>query len=271
MTRATGCDRGSEGNTSTDPQSRKWSITINNYTSEEVEQLKQYFRDSATKYVIGKEVGKEEGTPHIQAHAIFKSSRRFSTLHNLFPRAHIEKQKKTDYKALAYCMKEEIIEGRGMPAKELIRLQLINRYAGTIWKPWQQDILDLIQKEADDRTINWIYDPKGNNGKSFLKKYIALTTPSVTCDGKKENVFHQVSIKINEDNIIPKVILMDIPRDMMEFFKYGTIEQLKDGHIYSGKYEGSEIFLPPVHVIIFSNSYPDTTKFSADRWRITTL
>ena len=38
--------------------------------------------------------------------------------------------------------------------------------------------------------------------------------------------------------------------------------------IYSGKYEGGQIFMDYVHVIVFANRPPDVGKMSADRWNI---
>jgi len=46
---------------------------------------------------------------------------------------------------------------------------------------------------------------------------------------------------------------------------------LKDGVVFSGKYEGGARLFPPPHVIIFANFLPDFTKLSADRWVIRTL
>ena len=52
---------------------------------------------------------------------------------------------------------------------------------------------------------------------------------------------------------------------------YSAIESLKDGLLFSGKYEGGVKLFPPPHVVIFANFLPDMTKLSIDRWDIHTL
>ena len=69
-------------------------------------------------------------------------------------------------------------------------------------------------------------------------------------------------------------VVIDIPRSNYDEDKdrvicsYTTIEQLKNGHIFTTRYEGIEACRYPKKVVVFSNHYPDTTKMSKDRWRI---
>jgi len=41
--------------------------------------------------------------------------------------------------------------------------------------------------------------------------------------------------------------------------------------IFTGKYEGGEIYLDNIHVIVFSNDEPDYSKFSKDRWNVISI
>ena len=50
-----------------------------------------------------------------------------------------------------------------------------------------------------------------------------------------------------------------------------TIESIKNGLVFSGKYEGAQLIFNRPHVICFSNSLPDTTMMSADRWKIVNI
>ena len=67
---------------------------------------------------------------------------------------------------------------------------------------------------------------------------------------------------------IPEIILLDIPRASKDFINYGAIEQLKNGCLYSGKYEGGDCIFPHPHVICFANEEPDKDMMSKDRWDI---
>lgn len=128
--------------------------------------------------------------------------------------------------------------------------------------------MDFIDERPDSRTINWIYDPIGNCGKSFLTKYLALTKEIIIADGKKDNIFNQVNRKLNEEEKEFELVVLDIPRSSEGYINYGVLEQLKNGLIYSGKYEGGMCLFDDVHVIVFANFMPDRSQFSKDRWRI---
>lgn len=64
------------------------------------------------------------------------------------------------------------------------------------------------------------------------------------------------------------VIIIDVPRTNENYVCYGTMEKIKDGLMYSGKYEGGVIELLPVHLIVFANFEPNTATMSEDRWNI---
>lgn len=71
-------------------QSKNFCFTLNNYTTEEHEAIKQWFVSSSIYSIIGEEVG-EEGTRHLQGYCSLKAKTRFPSIKiHLSPRAHIE-------------------------------------------------------------------------------------------------------------------------------------------------------------------------------------
>ena len=148
------------------------------------------------------------------------------------------------------------------------------RYDGIEWKQWQKDVIEISERPPDGRTIYWVYDPKGNSGKSFLTKYLHLTRKIIIADGKKDNVFNQVKTMLMGDkkNKIlpedPEIVILDIPRSSEGYINYGVLEQLKGGLIYPGKYEGAVCEFDHVHVIVMANFMPDLSQFTDDRWHI---
>ena len=68
-----------------------------------------------------------------------------------------------------------------------------------------------------------------------------------------------------------KIVLLDIPRSAEGYINYGVLEQLKNGLLYSGKYEGGKCLFDDVHVVVFANFMPDRSQFSEDRWNIIEL
>lgn len=149
---------------------------------------------------------------------------------------------------------------------------LLEEYDDVTWYGWQQEIIDLLSTKPDPRKIYWINDSVGNNGKSYLTKYLFLKGKVLLADGKKADVFHQIA-KCFEDGkeATFQMVILDIPRHQQEFTNYALLEQIKNGLIMSGKYEGGTFAFPIPHVVVMSNQEPDYSKFSMDRWVVKTL
>lgn len=245
-------------------RSRRWTFTINNYAEEKVAQLIELFGDKS-QYIIGREIG-EEKTPHLQGYVEFKFGKSFSAVKKLMPAAHIEKARGDRKQNWEYCSKdgnyETNIDLRTF--KEKMMDMCLLEYKDVVWKPWQKVVLDL---KNDPRTINWFWEPDGNVGKSYLVKYLALTRNVIICEGKKGDVFNQVNTALLEEKC-PELIVCDIPRTSVEYINYGVLEKLKDGCIYSGKYEGGVCVFPSPLIICFANRAPDRSTMSEDRWNI---
>lgn len=134
--------------------------------------------------------------------------------------------------------------------------------------PWQKKVLDMIDSEPDDRTINWIYDEKGNHGRSKLVKYLlwkkkAARVPMGTATQLKTNICKQGK---------HRCYLVDIPRKRRHDKRIedivSAIEEVKNGSVRSAMYGANDkIFMDPPHVFIFSNQYPPFEHCSGDRWK----
>lgn len=258
---------------------RRWCFTLNNYTEDMHTQIIHIFEKKGWEYVIGKEVGKE-GTPHLQGYIKHKYPISFKTIQDsLFKRAHIEQARGNDQQNYDYCSKGgdfvHKLEIRARKVKvdvvELMKQRQVKRYENTVWRPWQQKILDIVKSEADDRTVYWIYDPEGCNGKSYLAKYLFVKHGAIIGDGKANDILNLMLTRVKEGKLAIDdtwIVILDIPRHKMDYLNYGLIEQLKNGFVYSGKYEGGELAFDPPHVIIFSNQEPEYDKFTKDRWHI---
>lgn len=248
-----------------DTKARRWCFTLNNYTEDEYATLLTIFGAKNWKYIIGREKG-ELGTPHLQGY-IETNTVRFSTLKNINNRIHWEQAKGTKEENYKYCSKDNNYIQKGLEGKQIeIMRNLKMKYENVKWRKWQEEVLDILESEPDERTIYWFHDHKGGCGKSFLTKYIALHYECIIGSGKKNDVFNQINTMINVECKEPRVIVLDIPRDNIDYIHYGTIEEIKNGCIYSGKYEGGRCLFNNPHVIIFANTPPRREKMSADRW-----
>lgn len=105
------------------PQGTRWCFTINNPTDEDKQSVADVL--TAAKYgVVGRELG-DFGTPHLQGFVIFESNKRFSYLHRLWPRAHLELTRGNSRNAADYCKKDGDFDEYGeLPAAQGARRDL---------------------------------------------------------------------------------------------------------------------------------------------------
>lgn len=91
-----------------DAQARRFSITINNPTQSDLE-IKEYIEslEHIKYFIFQREKGHETGTEHIQGFIVFSIAKRFSTIKQYFPTAHIEKCKGSNTQCRDYCSKTD--------------------------------------------------------------------------------------------------------------------------------------------------------------------
>lgn len=266
------CTQGEVGNTeTTSKRSRGWCFTLNNYTEEEYENIKSNLHSNTIKYIIGKEVG-ENGTPHLQGYCYYKEGKTFKYMKTINERIHWERARGNPSQNYEYCSKQNVAACNGFEKKQtqqdIIKQEMLTEYENIEWKQWQQEVLDIIAEGGDDRKINWIVDIEGNKGKSLLARYLCIKENCILADGKKDNIFNAFKVACVDENKRINLCIMDIPRSNEKFTNYGVIEKILDRIIYSGKYEGGQILLPKMTVIVFSNFVPKKEEMTSDRWNI---
>lgn len=251
-------------------RSRCFSLTLNNYTKEEYNNLQELFLSLKCNYIIGKEIG-EKGTPHLQMYIKHKNQISFSTLKKFNERLHIEESRLGAEYNFNYCAKDlDYITNMEKDKKRFeatigLQKRMLITYSKIIWKPWQKQIIDICKTEPENRKINFVIDEQGNSGKSFLCKYLFLSNEGVIiAEGKKNDILNQIKMSI-DNGILPKIVLLDVPRNQV-FKHYTVIEQMKNGLLYSGKYEGGVCCFNPPHVFVFTNNEIDETVLTKDRY-----
>lgn len=254
---------------------RRICFTLNNYEDDELAQLEHRLSDF--KYVIGKEKGAKNGTPHLQGYVDFGKLKEWNAAKDLISeRAHLEKCKGSAAHNWAYCTKdgdyvanmEQPVTRKKVDFETDLRTKTLEaEFSDVAWRPWQQDVISTLENEPDKRIIHWFWESTGNVGKSYLTKYLCLTRNVVACTGRADNVFNQVNMCLKNKKI-PTVILADVPRASMDTVSYVALEACKNGCLYSGKYEGGLCVFPIPHVIVFANCPPNKSKLSEDRWNI---
>lgn len=251
-----------KGNTTKSFRARRWVYTWNNHTNTDFDTMKGWCVLHCTVYRAQEETG-ENGTPHIQGYWEFKNARDFKSLHKLWPKCHIEVCKNKEA-AMNYCMKEDTRTGQQM-SSERILIDKIKEY-----KPWQQEIVDLVQNEPDDRSIHWYRDTVGASGKTTLARHLCIKRPNevLYMTGKCADVKYGICKFLSNPENDLKIIIFDFVRSTENFISYEAIETVKNGIFYNTKYESEMVIYNPPHIIIFANFMPQLDKLSQDRWHI---
>lgn len=247
-------------------KSRRWCFTYNNWNEKGVQLLRDFFTGTNAQYFWGYEIG-ENGTPHLQGCFKYDNPRSFNKLKKDLPlNIHLE-QCKNWLATINYCSKDGNTETNMTKKMNLKEKILEKKYKNVTWKNWQKELLGLIEQQPNPRKIYWYWEKNGNVGKSYLCKYIALKFDCIMCTGKTQDIFYQLNqwrIKNPDEEQLP-ICIIDNPRSEFSHINYAALEELKNGFLYSGKYEGGQVFGLEPHIIIFANSEPDYHKLSEDR------
>ncbi len=132
-----------------------------------------------------------------------------------------------------------------------------------MFRPWQAGLMEKLSNEPDPRKIHWYVDPVGNNGKSFMTRYLVRNKGAIMLIGKRADIYHAYEGQ--------SIVVFDYTRAQQDQVDYTAIESLKNALVFSSKYESKMKVFEVPHVIVFSNWEPDVTKLSVDRWDISRL
>ena len=240
------------------PSRKNFFFTYYGYTNDEIAPLVATLKKFAYKGKIQTELGEKNKGLHLQGMIWCKEKHR-DTEFKLSKKIHWETMKDVD-NVRNYCNKDETFTGDfrtswGFPAP----LKLI-----TPNKWWQQEILELLKTEPDDRKVHWYWSHAGEIGKSQFAKYCVA---KIECmffeEGSKKDIMHLI-FEAPEERL--ERMIVDVPRDNGNNISYKAIESIKNGMIYSPKYEGGYKLFNSPHIVIFANEEPQYHRLSRDRW-----
>lgn len=261
-------------------------------------------------YVVGLETCPTTQKKHLQAYIYYTNARTFSAVKKDYPDAHIEARKAPDaIQAADYCKKEGDYEeygtlpndkrGKvnewkdivtaiqdGMTLQDLTltypeaairycsgiknmyelhrpkhKFSILEKY-GT-YNKIQTKIIQYVEAPTHDREIYWIYDPKGGCGKTDLANHLISNNGFLVFGNAKTA---DVALAWNGENVI-----FDYSRSQQDCINYGVIEDIKNGRIFSGKYQSCTKLYARPKVLVFANFLPDFGKMSMDRWNVNTV
>jgi len=132
-------------------------------------------------------------------------------------------------------------------------------------RDWQIVLNTDLNREPEVRKIIFIVDETGNAGKSWFARYyrsLHLKTTQILKPGKIADMAYELSERA-------RVVFLDCPRaKQQEYIQYDFLESIKDGYIFSPKYESRMKVLDKCHMVVLMNESPDQSKLSLDRYDI---
>lgn len=252
-------------------KSRNWFITCNNWTQETHNKLLNL---KNCKYMFQHEVGKE-GTPHINGVLMFVNQRKWKSLRNTIGEYWYKPALNVNA-CINYCSKvaTRVSETYFTNIDKYIKEDLEDWYEDELAKPWQKEILNIIETKPDRRKIHWYWSNKGEIGKTTMVRHILIkhADKATYVAGEYKNIMFAVCALKK----FPKIIMWNLPRSVKNI-SYRAVESIKDGILFNEKYESGCKVVNPPHIIIFANWRPceddieDEEYLSKDRWIITNV
>lgn len=212
-------------------------------------------KNDCKKWIVGKEVGKN-GYEHWQVRLQTSNKSFFDWVKLHIGTAHVEKaQDQWIYERKEGCFwtsddNTDVLRLRfGRPTKA------------------QNAVIQAVRATNDREVVVW-YDPKGNQGKSWLCGHLWETGKAhyvpPTLTSVKEMIQTVASLMMTERR---EIIVIDIPRSWKWSKElYTAIETIKDGLIMDCRYSARTINVRGIKVLIMTNTKPALDALSADRW-----
>lgn len=214
-------------------------------------------------------------TPHFQGGAVWANAMRMSTLTKRFPGIYLERL--ADWEMVYGTKSDTRIGGPWafgcVIPRPVLSLKYEEMYA------WQKVWFDKLSVPCtEDRTVNWLWEPQGCKGKSSLMKALAVKLGAasvLSVSGDMKDIAHAVR-QVLQPMKGPQladllVVHVDLERGEADTVPYDIFAKLKDGRMFSPKYDSVSLLFAPVHVICTANFPPALERLSEDRWNVIEL
>lgn len=257
-------------------QNYVWDFTLPKLELDE-NILKDNLRNKTKKFAFQLEKG-ATGYEHWQGRISLIKKKSLSALITFFAsiphwaKAHFTPTSSNAKGDIFYVIKDDTrIAGPWTDKDEIIvntkQMTLFNEW-GLL--PWQAKAKAIAQQFCL-RSIDLIYDQSGNCGKSLFAEhmeYVGLAE-EVPPFRLMDDIFQWVATRP-----IKGCYLVDMPRGMKkdklgDF--YSGIEIIKNGVAYDKRYNAKKIRFDRPRIFVFTNTLPDLSLMSQDRWKLWTI
>lgn len=207
---------------------------------------------------------------HLQGYVKFKTKKRpVSVFGDIDNTIHWEVMKGSLDQSTIYCQKENTKVQGGKEYRQNVP-RMVDKVGWAHLSQENRDFLDpIIEEPFDYRTIHWVCDPKGGWGKSLIQKYLVDNHTTLMVAGAGKDMAYALKTYHEENDMWPDFVVCNLPKSTKEeYISYGMLEMIKDGLLFSGKYESGQLRFPPVKLIVFANMVPGMDEWSEDRVKL---
>jgi len=166
-------------------------------------------------------------------------------------------------------VRHHLLAHQGALQNKSAKRQRREEKVGAALRPWQAEALSMFEGEPDPRLIYWFYEAEGGAGKSFFADYLlAVKDACIFTPSKKADIALAYSKERSP------FVVFDCSKTILDGAMdnvYTIAEDLKNGRIFSPKYDSGVVYFTTPHVVVFSNSPPDLSKVAKERisaWEI---
>ena len=132
---------------------------------------------------------------------------------------------------------------------------------------WQEQLLEILEREPDDRSLHWCWELYGKVGKSYFAKMLRDVYNAKLFTASKAHDLEHILCQLSKSDWSGEIIVIDLTR-ANDSWKglYSFIELVKNANGTSGKFKSQNwAFNRHLHVVVFANWPPAFSNLSADR------
>lgn len=244
-------------------QAYRWFITLKEDPVEPIEPkgLAKLLSEFCKEWTFQLERG-EGGFLHWQMEISLLRKHRLNEVKNLIGRSDVHLEPTKNYfAAQKYCSKAES-RVAGPWTEKSVWIDTIQQEQ---LHDWQRVLEAELCGPVPKRKIVWYTDFQGGAGKTEFTKYMIVKHAACGLNNAKTA---DIAYAIKED---VKIVIFNLARTLEGKVNYQAIEQVKDGLIFSAKYESTTKVFNSPHLVVFANFNPDLDALSKDRWDIRVL
>lgn len=251
-----------------------WRFNYHKYSDEDVTLLEEWCQKYGKFYVFQKETCPKTGGKHLEGYIELKKKDRLNE-NKTVPIKFSDIQPAKFYKNCIEYASRVSKRDKGTRAYTNIK-RIKKQVIPTQWedlKPLQQQIIEpILNSQPDDRSVYWFWEKNGGWGKSYLCRYLIDNYDTLAVSGKATNVFCGFASYVNKHGYAPDYLVINLVRKEGGELDATIIEKIKDGFLFSEKYESDMIRYNPPHIMVFANNPPeDTDHLTEDKWIIKEL